>query len=288
MSFSEQIRSTLRYLIVRVLALGAFARLTAFSSGRERANLIVSLTTYPDKVAKSYLAILSILAQRTPPWLVVVNLSQKQFSNGDSDLPLTLRFLAWAAKGQLRWNFVPGDDKSYKKIVPSLELLSNGHAVVTIDDDVWYPSRLIEHLVSVSTANPDSVIGTRGVRIARFGDTFAPYVEWPRILEEVGGRDVLLTGSGAILYPPNSLPEATGDRELFLRLAPTADDLWLKVQAHSVGFSHYVAPMSESEFLAVAFRRRGLFEFNVGRSGNDIAWNELMLHYGLDVDSFVP
>ena len=43
------------------------------------------------------------------------------------------------------------------------------------------------------------------------------------------------TGIGGILYPPHSLAKEVTDETLFMKLAPTADDIWLKAMSLKQG-----------------------------------------------------
>ena len=49
------------------------------------------------------------------------------------------------------------------------------------------------------------------------------------------------TGVGGVLYPPHSLDESMLDPEVFMKLAPTTDDVWFWAAAVSKGT--YVIPV---------------------------------------------
>ena len=63
-----------------------------------------------------------------------------------------------------------------------------------------------------------------------------PYGAWGKQKQRgVSGHQLVQMGYGGVVYPPGSLHADTTNAELYLRLAPRADDLWFKCMAWLAG-----------------------------------------------------
>mgnify|MGYP004570070175 CR=1 FL=1 len=183
-------------------------------------RLIVSLTSFPDRMDGLHLTVESVINQTIPADLVVIWLASSQFPNGLDDVPATLKGLL-SDKCQVRWC---EDMRSYKKLIPSLNRYPNA-TIVTVDDDIIYERTLIEKLLRGHELHPDCIIVSRVTKfhscngVLFHDDGGCSYWEQPSYLNK-------LVGCGACLYPPKSLDSEVLDYGTAKRLAPTSDDIW--------------------------------------------------------------
>ncbi|WP_339113701.1 glycosyltransferase family A protein [Thioclava sp. GXIMD2076] len=238
-------------------------------------RLVVSLTSFPPRYPALVLVLRSLLTQSITPDEVVLWLAEVD----ETALPDEIRALE--AKGlTIR---TCADWRSYKKHIPAL-LAYPEAAVVTFDDDVYYPRDWLERLVRASIAHPGEVIAHRAHRFTLCGGRPAPYLDWPKNIGEAGcGADIFLTGVHGVLYPPRSLHEDVTREDLFLRLAPTADDVWMYWMArmqgtlirHAGGRTRVIEWPGTQEVSLKSINRSD------NSQGNDEAIAAMMAHYGL-------
>lgn len=214
---------------VRKLLLDSRPADSAGTTGRgpgERGSVIVTLTSYPARIRLAAAAVATLLRQDTPPDAVVLWLDEEQFPGREADLPPEITGL-FRRGLEVRW-CRPGL-RSYKKLVPSLETWPEG-ILVTADDDIFYPPHWLGGLLEEHAAHPGDIVAYR-TRLIQFDPVGRPlpYVQWPLNEEPepaIPPALILPTTGGGVLFPPGSLhPDAT-DESTFLRVAPTADDLW--------------------------------------------------------------
>ena len=192
-------------------------------------ELIVSLTSYPARFSTLHLTLGCLLDQTVQPDRTILWIAHDDLGQ----LPAAVREMERHGL-EIR----PCDDlRSFKKLVPALEDFPDAF-VATADDDVHYPRRWLEELVSGSE---DGVISChRAHRMTHLPDgTLRPYIEWEFAVRDAAARrpsaDILPTGIGGILYPPHCLDPRVTDRQRFLRLCPGGDDLWFYWCARRAG-----------------------------------------------------
>ncbi len=185
-------------------------------------EVIVSLTTYKERIHEVYLTIESIMQGTLKPNRIILWLAEDEF--GQNDLPLVLQR---QVKRGLEVRYCE-DLLSYKKIIPSLALFPDA-CLVTIDDDVIYELDLLEHLLASYKAHPNCVSScrTHRLKIDKKGMPL-PYLQWDMLshTEEPSCWN-FLTGVGGNLFPPKSFPEQVFDKSIYLELCPYGDDIWL-------------------------------------------------------------
>lgn len=198
--------------------------LEADSGGRK--ELIVSFTTYSKRIHDVHLVVESIAQQTLKPDRFILWLDEDEFTL--DSIPLILQ--KQMARG-LEIRFCP-NYKSYKKLIPTLELFPDAN-IVTIDDDVLYPHDMLELLYREHQAHPESIIShcTRKMTYDKNGKVQS-YRSWKHEEKSVEPNfDSVAIGVGGVLYPSNSLNPECLNIEKFLTLAPNADDIWFKAMA---------------------------------------------------------
>lgn len=182
--------------------------------------LIVSLTSYPPRIGTLSEVIKTLLVQTLKPDMLLLWLGEEEFPGREADLPqdlLDLRAYGLA----IRWC---RDIKSYKKLIPTLNLYQDA-VIVTTDDDLYYHPKMLERLYQSYQKDPNCIHCHRASKM---------YLEDGAFKALLGGYDVYehpsylnkLTGVGGVLYPPHILHPDVLNEELFMKLVPTNDDVW--------------------------------------------------------------
>lgn len=191
-------------------------------------KLIVSLTSFPERMYDIHYNLYSLLNQSVKPDEIILWLALEQFPNKEDDIPQKVLNLT---KHGLRIEFT-NDMKSYKKLIPSLKNYSSD-IIITADDDIYYSKDWLEKLYNEYLQNPDCIIAHRCHRVTfDLNKNIAPYTKWEKEIEDDSSSTLnFFTGAGGVLYPPNSLCLDVLNEELFINLAPNADDIWFWAMA---------------------------------------------------------
>ncbi|MFN3894491.1 MAG: glycosyltransferase [Acinetobacter sp.] len=185
----------------------------------KKVNIIVSLTTFPKRIEKTWIVVESLLRQTKPPKKIVLTLSRLQFSS-EGALPKEL--LNLRSEGlEILWT--DDDLRSHKKYYYVMQKYSND-IVVTVDDDFIYEKRMLEKLLDFHEKYPKCVITHLGLKKKGVN-----YHDWENLFfKSVDPTDdIMPLGGSGVLYPPKSLHPDAFNKELIKQLCPLADDIWL-------------------------------------------------------------
>jgi hypothetical protein len=240
----------------------------------EEQRVVVSLTSYPPRFRKLALTLRSLLSQSVAPDAVVLWIAAEDIDRLPRNvLELRDHGLTIAECEDLG---------SYKKIIPALERYP-ADIIVTVDDDYHYPQGWLEALLDEHARYPEAIICHAARQVTFDGaGAFRPYREWPTI-NGGAGMALLPTGFGGVLYPPGSLPEAVRDRALYMALAPTGDDLWLRWMTAGNGLEVRVVNAHRPELEWRGSQRHALVRTNLRGGGNDRQIANLARHFGVDM-----
>lgn len=187
-------------------------------------NIVVCVTSFPERIDKLWLVLECMLRQTILPSKIVVYLSKEQFESVES-IPNSIRRYVPLVDIRL----VDNNIKSHKKYWYAVEEFLEQN-VVLIDDDIIYDSRLIERLVNGQKKNPHCVIANYG-HIMQWdkNGNLSPYLEWShrRRLVNTRQNDFFFGSGGGTLFPPHSLRGANIMLDKLMEICPTADDVWL-------------------------------------------------------------
>lgn len=241
-------------------------------------EIIVSVTTYGKRIIDVYLAIASIMRQTLKPNRIILWLD---YSLEGIELPRTLKLLM---KKGLEIYYCE-DIKSYKKLIPALRKFPND-AIITIDDDIIYDFDCVERLVNSYLKEPFLIHSSRQHKIRCKGNKVLPYNEWEWVSSDTN-VDVrnFPTGGAGTLYPPHSLDSDVFDSSVFMKICPTADDIWFKAMALKKGtlsrkiISH--TPNSEDYYYILSNQDEALMKTNVIDNRNDIQFDAVFQKYNL-------
>lgn len=239
-------------------------------------SVIISLTSFPDRIEKLYLCINSLLRQSLKANKVVLWLADTQFPDGKG---IPDRLLALKKNG-LEIRFCQ-DIRSYKKIFFTAQEYGND-ILVTVDDDTLYPEDWLERLISTYRKYPDCVCCYRAHKMVVQNGCIAPYSDWIGLSPDEKGPDMMLVpiGVGGVLYPPGFFDTVEFDTDIIRELCPTADDLWLKVLGIKNGYKAVKVDMNSKEwFTIVSSQKKTLMKANVGMNLNDSSMKNLQEYY---------
>lgn len=247
-------------------------------------ELVVSLTSYGHRITDTLpYTLYSLLTQEVLPGRIVVYLSKDEVC-GDS-LPDILKKLE---KCGVEFYYVK-DTRSYKKLIPALPMFPD-NPILTVDDDMYYDKSFIKtFLDAYEGSNKRSVLGTVGRMVTRDASgRLLLYSQWEETNDEnVHTKDVSFYGCGGCLYPPHLFDEEILNEDVFMRLAPYADDLWFWVMEQRSDVKTYLIGDIKRK-LYVPVDRTTLFELdrpdcltslNDGTGRNDIQLKALLEYY---------
>ena len=193
-------------------------------------KLIVSLTTYPQRIVDIDVVIFSLINQSIKPDKIILWLAYEEFPNLERDIPnhvLNLKKLG------LEIEFCH-NIYSYNKLIHALEKYPND-LIVTADDDIYYPYNWLEKLYKSYLENPNVIHCHRGHRI-RFDDknNILPFNQWLQEFKPKNSSPSYLnfaTGVGGVIYKHKVLHNDIFNEELFIKLCPKDDDVWFWIMA---------------------------------------------------------
>lgn len=200
---------------------------------RRNTELVVSLTTIPERITKVHICIETLLRQTLKPDRLILWLSESIESGRDPIrmdlLPASLTRLQNRGL-EIRWC---DDIRSYRKFVPTVRAFPDA-LVVTVDDDHFYPRHLLEDLFDAYIREPQYIHCHRA-RLMRYDASNKParYRDWELIEDTDQGPsfDVFPTSGGGVLYAPGHLDPEVLNEHMFRELCPTADDVWYKAMS---------------------------------------------------------
>ena len=251
-----------------------------------RPRLIVSMTSFPDRISTIAPCIDSLLTQTRPADQFILWLSTDQFPGEELDLPADVMSKV-GARFQIEW--VSGDIGPHKKYYYAMRAFPDD-LVVTVDDDVIYHDRLLEYLYEGHQENPHAVIAERAnLMLFKPSGQLREYDGWIydcQFLRGTTSYQLLPTGIGGVLYPPHSLPPEAFDLDAFMELAPRADDLWLKAMTAANGYPVWM-PRRRSGYRPIEEAQAvGLWRSNSFHGQNDAALHRVLGYmdeeFGLD------
>ncbi len=189
----------------------------------KKVKYIVTLTSFPGRINNVWLVIETILRQSMKPDIIILWLSKEQFSSLEV-LPKSL--LKLKSRG-LNIEIMEGDLRSHKKYYYCLKKYRND-IIVTIDDDIFYPSSMLCNLYNNYLKFPDSIIARYGYKMISEGKNISSYKNWETTFSPLKPDSSIFFGSGGgTLFPPGSLPDETLNKKIFMSICPYADDIWL-------------------------------------------------------------
>lgn len=205
---------------------------TSDSMGIQQSSLcekpvIVTLTTHGKRLYDVHLAIESIMQGTVLPNKIILWISDE--FEGSLKIPVYLQKLQ---KRGLEINYCH-DIKSYTKLIHALKSYPDS-LLITIDDDIIYPSDTLENLINAHLSFPDCICANN---VRKYPDSPSSKMatiihHWPcdqnRFLHPFYG---FFEGFAGVLYPAKSLNEEVFNEPVFLDICKTGDDIWFNAMA---------------------------------------------------------
>jgi len=233
---------------------------------KRKQMLIISLTTFPARIKKISFVIECMLRQTEKPDKIILWLSKDQFPIIDS---LPKRLLDLRIRG-LEIRLTMDDLKSHKKYFFTLKEFPKD-LMITIDDDFFYPSNLVEDLNLLHSKFPDSICCERAHLMSISEGKLLPYTTWKYLFTGYGpSREIFQTSGGGTLYPPNSLSKEVMDKDIFMKICENADDVWLNINSQIKGTSIVKSSNDLSIVPILNFNNTTLSSTNVYQGQNDV------------------
>ncbi|MGL1044547.1 hypothetical protein ACSTD6_20285 [Vibrio vulnificus] len=189
-------------------------------------EVIVSLTSYSKRIRTVHLTIESLAKQSNKANRIILWLDESE---------VTLESIPNELKKQIDRGLdvrFCKNIKSYKKLIPTLQIFPNAD-IITVDDDVIYPSNMISKFIENRNKYPGVILCNRAhLMKVTSNDTLFPYMDWEFCTNStLVSKYVFATGIGGVYYPSKSLHTDVTHDDVFMELCPTADDVWFKFMA---------------------------------------------------------
>ncbi len=237
-------------------------------NGNLKNEVIVSLTSYPGRINEVWLSIESILRQTYKPNKIILWLGKEYFSGIDALPSILRRQMKRGLDIQFREDLKPHTKYFYA-------LKENPDAIlVTIDDDIFYPSDMLDKLIYFHLRFPNAVICHGARKIESTNNGFADYKRWDNWhsveIETKERFDLLPLGVMGVLYPPKSLHVDLFNLGLLQKTSFKADDLWLKAMALKEGTKALLTNAYPKAFVCLPdSQSESLMTYNIIESQND-------------------
>ena len=243
-------------------------------------EVIVSLTTFSNRIDNVYLPIESIMQGSVKPNRIILWLSQEEYK--DTPIPQTLKL---QQERGLEIKYCT-DFLSYNKLIHTLAEYPEA-AIITIDDDVVYEYDLVERLVNAHNKNPKSICACRMHRIVLDkANNPVSYMDWNLCIDDTKTTPLNFpTGVGGVLYPPHCFTDEVFNNTIFMELCPKADDIWFYAMALLGGTSNqWVATEHPKGYYQVICQYTNSLSFsntNTQKCENDIQLRKVFDKYNL-------
>lgn len=243
---------------------------------------IVSLTSFPARIEEVWISIETILRQTFKPDAIILWLSEEQFHG--HILPKKLTNLE---KRGLTIKFVAEDIRSHKKYKYAIEQYPNDY-IITLDDDLYYDEGLLQNLVNLKKQYPEFVPTNRAHKIIFNDLNVLTYGAWfHNAFQTKPSHSLVQTGGFGTLYTFGDLDIDFNKNDIFLKIAPHADDLWLKIMVLKKGKKVVTNSKYNKDPLVVkGTQNNKLVIENVINGGNDTQFKNLLEYYQLTEKDF--
>jgi len=227
--------------------------------------IIVSLTSFPARISRLWLTIETIMRQTQKPDKIIVWLSKQQFS----DINFLPNSLLRLQKRGLEIRLCNEDLQSHKKYYYAIKEFPND-IIITVDDDVFYNTKLIDNLISLNKKFPKCVCCNYCTEIKILDNQIQPYLTWDNYyISKIPDFKIFPIGKGGILYPPKILNSNVLNSDIFTEKCIFADDIWLNIMTKMAN-NMVVKSNYNSQFLPVMnYKDITLTEINVNEGLND-------------------
>lgn len=242
-------------------------------------QLVVTLTSYGRRATKTVPHVLaSLLVQTKRPDRIILWLDNINFS--DTRLPKPLAVMRDRYGVEIRFC---EDTRSYKKLIPTLQLCPDD-ILVTVDDDLLYKRRLLEKLYEAHLETPHMRLCALAHQPIIENGAFLPYRKWKHNVMYHSKNRIFPLGGAGTLYPPHSLHADVTNQSLFMQLTPQADDVWFWAMGEMAGTKtrliDFGYPFYQVDLLyQLMHKDASLMASNLHEDNNDKQIRNVLNHY---------
>lgn len=261
------------FIGLQISSLGDFPGVTEV---KRDVPIIISLTSYEERFKELPIALYSLLNQSLKPDRIILWLSDelKEINNLPYDIT---QFI----KNGLEIRFVK-DIGSYTKAIYAFKEFPDS-IIVTADDDIYYSKDWLKKLYLSYIAHPEDIHVHRAHRV----DLNKKYDQWKKHVKDEDARyDNFLTGVGGVLYPEKCFSKEVLRDDIFLKYAPTSDDIWFWLMALVNKRKIRVVKNHIKTLLTINFCNQiwGKTLYKINKFGkNDQQLKNLMIFYGKNI-----
>jgi len=246
-----------------------------YNTNKKKLPVIVSLTSIPSRLKSLHLVIRSLLSQDKLPKKIILWLN----TDLKSKVPISLTKLE-SDIFEIQYSNLYC---SHRKLIHTIEKYPED-VVITCDDDLMYRKNWLSLIYQEHQKKPNAIIGNHTVHINHDNNKKPiPFKQWKFPKEKSANiMAIVPIGAWGVLYPPNSLSNEVTNHELFLKLAPKADDLWFKAMAVLKETISIQAEKLPKEPIPIGGTQKiALKNENLGKDKNTIQWNSLNTYFQL-------
>ncbi len=239
---------------------------------------IVSLTSIPSRLNSLHLVIRSLLNQDVRPEKIVLWLN--------TELKKKIPKKILQLQGEIFEIHFSDLYCSHRKLIHSLTLFPE-RTIVTCDDDLIYRKNWLSAFHAAHLKHPEFILANQTRYISYDDDqSLLPYKNWnyPNNNTSFNKQAILPIGAGGVLYPPNALHKKVTNVDLFMKLAPKADDLWFKAMAL---LQNTVAMQTENTpkypIPIIGSQVQSLKKENIKKDKNREQWKALVAYFNINI-----
>lgn len=248
---------------------------------KQRRDITVSLTTFPERINIVHLPITDILNQSIKVRRVVLYLSAEQFPKERKELPKTL--LELESKGVVI-KFVDDNLRAHKKYFYAFKEYSDD-LIVTIDDDLRFDEFMIERLLLSHYKYPRAIIASRVHLITGNQSEWKinSYSKWRKEYNgwiNIPSHQLFATHGAGTMFPPHCFNlERLCNQEDIKKLSLYADDIWLKVNEVISNTPIVLSYPHKKLLLIEGSQEEALWKTNVVKNLNDEQLENILEKY---------
>jgi hypothetical protein len=250
---------------------------------RDLPEIVVSLTTFPKRIDKMDLCIKSILNQSFKPDRIIIWLGN------DCTEKIASKYLSKYQKYGVEYRIDKLNNyMSHKKYIYSFKEFPKS-IIITLDDDLIYPSDLIYSLIKMYKNNPNNIIARRVHRITWNKENINNYNKWifEYCLKRKPSHKLFATTGAGTLFPPNILPKEVCDYNLIKQYAYSADDIWINLMAVKNDIKIlWARNLQQMPMMVDGSQESALVEENIFNGKNDEYISKIMNDYKISKEHF--
>ena len=194
---------------------------TTYNNEKRETPIIISLAATRESFDTLPISIYSLLNQTLKPDKVILWLDKDC-----EDLAYLPYNITKFIKNGLEIEFVK-DIGKYTKTIYAMKKYHNC-IIVTADEDKYYNKNWLKKLYLSYITRPDDIHTYKALEV----DINNPYEKWNEIIDnKKSSYNYMFATTASILYPPNCYNQEAFREDIFLKNAPTADNIWFWVMA---------------------------------------------------------